>query len=136
MREILFRGKNLDTGEWVEGNYIHQTLYYGDEVDWHWIMVVGEFDCDYYDAYRIDPKTLCQYTGFEDKNGKKIFEGDIVDASCAHGIERAVMGFCYGHYQAFSQYYGYLYTRPNECEIIGNIHDNPELLNEGESSND
>ena len=125
MREILFRGKN-DRGEWIEGFYIKD--YIGTYI---------------YDKYRntrmqsVLPETVGQYTGLTDKNGKKIFDGDIVKA------QDDVFGspFCDGltgkiEYDEAAYFIvpkdimdtQYLY---NECavyEVIGNIHDNPELL--------
>ena len=79
MREILFRAKRIDTGDWVEGSYHHQTDYYGDPCDKHYIIDGTETDMEGYGGhYEIDPETLCQCTGKPDEDGKKIFEGDIV----------------------------------------------------------
>lgn len=163
MREILFRGKRADTGEWVEGNLIHQTEFYGDPVDRYHILSIGEFHCDYYDSYEVVPETIGQFTGLVDKNGTKIFEGDIVCTRKYETYTEKMKGYfgvdSDGYPQKIPGYEGegeYHYTRKVECyasvifssrsgyylngssmfvdaicnEVVGNIHDNPELLKE------
>ena len=67
MREILFRAKRKNNGEWVEGSYHHQTDYYGDLCDTHYIINGNVTDTEGYgEHYEIDPETLCQYTGKSD----------------------------------------------------------------------
>lgn len=147
MREIIFRGKRIDNGEWVEGFY---TCFNGKE---HRIYSgYAETDCgDYYpDWDNIDPETIGEYTGLTDSNGKKIFEGDIIKSgSYEFLVSHGKCGGCdntdnYGyigfHLEPANEetklYMGYglrddicYYT---EAEVIGNIHDNPELLKGGE----
>lgn len=125
MREILFRGKSLDkSGEWVLGSLIHRTDFYGDPCDDYFILYGGEFDCDYYDSDRVNPETVGQFTGLTDKNGKKIFEGDILKwDDIEWGSE---------HLELVEWNYSLFSIRKDDwnewCEVVGNIHDNPELL--------
>lgn len=129
-REILFRGKRIDNGEWVEGNLIQYPLS-----SYFHIMSNHGFD----DAICVLPETVGQFTGLTDKNGKKIFECDIVRRF--NSKEQEVMRYAVkwntdccmfvlmcedtylGEYDSdFTVFYG------EELEIIGNVHDNPELL--------
>lgn len=147
MREILFRGKRLDNGEWVEGS-LH--------IEWGETRKDGSRNKDYRilgmrgECYYVDPDTVGQYTGLcdkSDKNGKKIFEGDIVKT-------QPFSDRPYSKKAKFKQHIGVVEYRIHpkyvsewsvkiedydgfgccnwsafyDCEVIGNIHDNPELL--------
>ena len=130
MREILFRGKDIQ-GEWIEGKLLYFKANVGtDELA---IIVAGcEWDNskEWFNlgkrAYVI-PETIGQYTGLTDKNGKKIFEGDIVKHSIGTFVVKFLNGtFCCSLIE--DDYLTDLCSIHNQCEIIGNIHDNPELL--------
>lgn len=153
MREILFRGKRLDNGEWVEGylyithNGEHEISIYNDEVNIErW-------------THEVDPSTVGQYTGLKDKNGKRIFEGDIIrytfdspddPTATENGLKvrtgrifwsdwrasfavtagrngSASMNNDVARYVRGRQVYEYV-RGANTVEVIGNITDNPELL--------
>jgi uncharacterized phage protein (TIGR01671 family) len=112
MREILFRGKVTNDGEWICGN-----------------LVVGSGQTEIFIAdqwYHIDPATVGQSTGIFDKNDVKIFEGDIVLVETYP--TPCEVKFCQGDWVIDT---GEIWTFPArniDCEVIGNIHDNPELL--------
>jgi len=133
-REILFRGKRVDTGEWVEGSLIGNDVIVGKIV---------EFDEDYFCTefwYKVDPETVGQFTGITDKNGTKIFEGDIIVRNIFGWIRKykCKWSTCYERFQfvgidtVVSIYVeditDILKTYKTGIEIVGNIHDNPELL--------
>lgn len=134
MREILFRAKRSDNGKWIFGDLLTPTDFL--EI---FEISVNTGDGDRYD---IDPDTICQYTGLKDKNGKKIFEGDIV--SYDTGNSKRTNGNI--HEVVFetrggSAYFGikldehetwqFCMEVPTKLmEVIGNIYDNPELLKE------
>lgn len=133
MREILFRAKRIDNGEWVEGQYafILNPLTESGEPIKHLICNGTNIFND-----EIDPETLCQYTGLKDKNGNRIWENDIVGAwsegkTYIGRVKRRVDGLyiIYPSYQK-QEFWGLC---PDEngkttVEVIGNILDNPELL--------
>lgn len=143
MREILFRGKCKDTGKWCEGQYIHlhkSTYCFKEDYDRHpdndIHQIVYEIMSDWglpNRHFRVDvlPETVGQYTGLTDKNGKKIFEGDVLNCitSDFDGSEKYVYNFKITDITDFEQM-GFL-DFCNEIEIISNIHDNSELLKEG-----
>ena len=151
MGEILFRGKRVDNGEWVEGSLITDVFYRvgeGNKNSIPYILSVSGIDYDSwedldddYGLYEVDPDTVGQYTGLTDKNGKKIFEGDIIkifpdcDYLDDYDISKVYSYngiFCVDyHVDDFdSTALGFLESYIPDCafEIIGNIHDNPELL--------
>ena len=124
----LYRGKRLDNGQWVEGNLIGEDVIVGKIVD---------FEEDYFTTefwYKVDPETVGQFTGMTDKNGTKIFEGDIVrhiDTTC-HVVE-VVNSEVYFDTEMLK--FRFRYSNElfhcqfnNECEVIGNIYDNKDLL--------
>ena len=124
----LYRGKRLDNGQWIEGSLIGEDVIVGKIVD---------FEEDYFTTefwYKVAPETVGQFTGMTDKNGTKIFEGDIVrhiDTMC-HVVE-VVNSEVYFDTEKLE--FGFRYSNElfhcqsnNEFEVIGNIHDNKELL--------
>lgn len=128
MREILFRGQCCTDGKWVEG-------YLGIEVPDE--LVIQQFSFDEYfksnciDQYSVKPETVGQYTGLKDLHGTRIFEGDIVkvyDVYCNETVV-GVVEFCDGSFRIydtdFTSYDRWMYYK---VEVIGNVFDNPELL--------
>ena len=135
MREILFRGKRVDNGEWIEGYLASFKCYLDGRV----FMVIIQTNatiyshCEIKSWEEVDPKTIGQFTGLHDKNGKKIFEGDIIDLPYWYvayaGDLRESTGMNAGWYvqrDGFESWTELECTEDNE--VIGNIHDNPELL--------
>ena len=146
MREILFRGKKKDNGEWVEGAYYHQSEFYGDEWSADYIITTkDELEDNMMIRERVIPETVGQYTGLCDKNGKKIFEGDILESRASENSEDWKRWLCIYHDGSFcfEREFGKRkkkYEQNLLCEdeidlygleVIGNIHDNPELLKGG-----
>ena len=122
-REILFRGKRVDTGELVEGSLIGNDVIVGKIV---------EFEEDYFCTefwYKVDPETVGQFTGMTDKKGKKLFEGDVYSM----GEKNILYVVIFDKSQFIGKQVGNrslagLEYWKSDIEIIGNIHDNPELL--------
>lgn len=143
MRDILFRGKRRDNGEWVYGWYA--PTFVSDSRGPHMAMITAEpyeyVHIGYDDSlastrhYAVDLNTVGQYTGLLDKNGKELFEGDIVLGKDQLVRELEIRGYI-GHQNGSFVIVGDIITHYRwidyEVEVIGNIHDNPELLEEEE----
>ena len=150
MREILFKAKRVDNGEWVEGYLVKcrkNTYPAGYEIIEADGINYDELD-GYYPSYcseRVDESTICQYTGLTDKNGRKIWENDILiydnspynvyctphkgEIVCRHGC------LCFKYWLYGSTNYMPFFADvffDKISEVIGNIFDNPELLEAGE----
>lgn len=134
MREILFRGKTK-SGQWVEGAYFKEEKYYGEKSDTHIIITSKETlsNEQALDYAVVIPKTVGQYTGLTDKNGKKIFEGDIVSTDLARPyliVEFRQGCFMYNCNDGGMDYYDTMLPITGEeqtcdtfVEIIGNVYD-------------
>ena len=125
-REILFRGKRLDNGEWVEGDLRHGGYYLNDPDVY---ILVPFFDTVI--NYPVDPETVGQYTGTTDISGQRVFEGDIMETAVS-GITQHI-----GVVEFADEAFGlrctdraalFLCFTIGSHVVIGNIHDNPELL--------
>lgn len=122
----------MHDNEWICGGAVHQTDFYGDKVD-RWFIIDGTdtHDNDIGEPIRVIPETIGQYTGLTDKNGVKIFEGDIVQYSGEKHIvvfetqgKTGYFGIKIDHLETW----GFCLSVPAKLmEVIGNIHDNPEL---------
>lgn len=170
MREILFRGKRTDCGEWVEGDLLHYES--GEMAICKGFSKYGYEATEIIGRYKVIPKTVGQYTGLTDRNGKKIFEGDRIiyrhqckklipcddatrEEKLRYGIDndsglglayRPTRTIRYKGYVTIDNLWGLDLNLGNRCqwwrckegeqlmavEVIGNIHDNPELLEGGE----
>ena len=158
MREILFRGKRKDNGEWVEGLYGINTICC--EQSTYLSAVISKMSQRIYDceSWEVESNTVGQYTGVTDKNGTKIFEGDIIESvsrlvnsvgtpTGGTDISRYIIEwgehkwvkkifFCNrGDYWKKNNVLPedlYPYTASRYCEVIGDIYDNPDLLEDGE----
>lgn len=125
MREILFRGKQKENSKWVYGNY---AVTDNNEKQQHFIFQNKAFE------FEVESETVGQYTGLTDKNGKKIFEGDILKNIESDEIVDICYSGCSFRYSYNNSIYGYSVDDieegivTDEFGVIGNIYDNPELL--------
>lgn len=134
MREIIFRGKRVDNGEWVEGV---PTWDESDAIP-KLLMVSNVEKWPFGNAY-VDPETVGQFIGIHDKDGKKIFEGDIIKRTihCSYRNDGMAYDVLF-QVPGIKDLYGNKIEKDDAnnsvdlwetgFEVIGNIHDNPELL--------
>lgn len=136
MREILFRGKLPDAGEWVEGYVVKGRCTYiltAENIHYMSVSVMGHASVD---VLPVIPATVGQYTGLKDRNGERIFEGDIVDCWSegvnAKGTVQQRKDGMWIIYPAWQKIIMWSLCPDEHCnttvEVIGNIHDNPELM--------
>lgn len=150
MREILFRGKRVDNGEWVYGYYVKPTHHWHEHgIHDDWIIRTAFQNGGYFtvvERYAVVPETVGQFTDLTDKNGKKIFEGDIISATTLDTGEERRAVVCFGNFideNNDDEYIGFfiefdgikttitqlsMEECKNRIEVIGNIYDNKELI--------
>lgn len=122
--DILFRGKRIDNKEWVEGYYvpIANSLH---------LIYTGKFEIKrggiYLDQVPVFSETVGRFTGLTDKNGRKIFEGDVLKFRSGNYVVEWLNEHS-KFLQVDGQFTRELYICINESEVIGNVYDNPELL--------
>ena len=152
MREILFKAKRIDNGEWADGYYTecNGKTFIGIDISIYSDIFEG-FCTPVIRWFEVDPKTLCQFTGLYDKNGKKIWESDIIsyqrdNDDCPFPNNDTKKRFGKVFYQGFRSTFAigmgkngsrsinddlWKYVQNgNRVEVIGNQFDNPELLQE------
>ena len=141
-KEILFIGKRVDNGEWVVGDLIHRQIWKRSLT----IIRVSDDGFDHYEEYEVIPETVGQFTGLTDKNGNKIFEGNIISATALDTGKEQRAVVCFGNFidgNNDDEYIGFfiefdgikttitqlsMEECKNRIEVIGNIYDNKELL--------
>lgn len=139
MREILFKAKRIDNGEWVEGCYTecNGKTFIGIDISIY-SDIFEVFCTPVIRWFEVDPETLCEFTGLYDKNGKRIWENDIVEAwsqgSRAIGTVKQRVDGLWIMSPAW-QNHEFWELKPNSngettVEVLGNAFDNPELLQE------
>ena len=146
MREILFKAKRADNGEWIEGYFIKRVHNEGQvtnqaKIEWQVVEEYYIYEEVKEAPYEIIPETLGQFTGLYDKNGKRIWENDIIFDTYYKklGVVKFGMGtFDSGIYRYYGWHYEsegsvdhhelYKYDELVDFEVLGNRFDNPELL--------
>lgn len=136
MREILFKAKRKDNGEWVERYYRADTdLDIHFICGWNYYLSENGLEREPFE-YEIDPDTLCQYTGLTDKNDKRIWENDIIRTFENDSKDTLIniVKFIDGCFKVFKKHYLPMNLdcyEKSDLESIGNIFDNLDLLDEG-----
>ena len=125
MREIKFRGKRLDNGKWLYGSLL--VSHFKDDKKERYFIT--QFSGNYTFEHEVNPATVGQFTGLKDKNGREIYEEDILfDESGVYAVVCYSMGtFCVDFGEGFDLQY-FTDGIHEICDVVGNIHDNPELL--------
>lgn len=139
MRDILFKGKRKDTGEWIEGSLIisvNRAWISSEKTDPQRLRSISNTNA-IWRSIEIFPATICQYTGLIDKNGNKIWENDIIQyEDITAPVRFGIYDLRYGFYVDFSRetcLREELAYWKSKVIVVGNIFDNPELLSqEGE----
>ena len=129
-RQILFRGKRKDNGQWVEGNLVYVKDEDGKRI---YPTIVYSYGPDTFDWDEVDPETVGQYIGMLAKGNIKIFEGDKID----HKDDKGMVVIWHPMYVSFglrktgwmhTHFFGEAIQDSTECDIIGNIHEQKETI--------
>ena len=141
-REILFKAKRIDNGEWVEGSLITGVFCrLGQDIPYIFCPKEADYDCfeDFSEEngiFEVQPESICQYTGLTDKNGKKIWENDIVKANLDESYPEDITyikilwnecGFCVNE-NCSTDIWTLEKWDAEHFQVCGNIFDNPDLL--------
>lgn len=146
--KYLYRAKRVDSGEWVAGSLITGVFFGMERNDIPYILCPEKADYDCFEdftedngIFEVNPSTICQCTGFSDEDGKKIFEGDIVGfIDCASTENGYSEQCCRGQVEWDEETVSFQVTDrlsaesyevlDRGCKVLGNIFDNPELMEE------